>query len=76
LKINEGIKFLSFIGVTEGQLCANWKLPYLPYKVIFLNYSFSRVMAEWGKGDPRWIVEERPDGMKNTDIFFYLNSYF
>jgi len=18
-------------------------------------------MAEWGKGDPRWIVEERPD---------------
>lgn len=19
-------------------------------------------MAEWGKGDPRWIVEERPDG--------------
>ena len=21
-------------------------------------------MAEWGKGDPRWIVEERPDGRR------------
>lgn len=21
-------------------------------------------MAEWGKGDPRWIVEERPDGKR------------
>jgi hypothetical protein len=25
-------------------------------------------MAEWGKGDPRWIVEERPDGMKKKII--------
>ncbi len=26
-------------------------------------------MAEWGKGDPRWIVEERPDGK-----IFFSNS--
>jgi hypothetical protein len=29
-------------------------------------------MAEWGKGDPRWIVEERPDGeqkKKNSNFF-------
>ncbi len=27
-------------------------------------------MAEWGKGDPRWIVEERPDGKqkKNSNL--------
>jgi hypothetical protein len=28
-------------------------------------------MAEWGKGDPRWIVEERPDGKKKKK----QNSY-
>lgn len=27
-------------------------------------------MAEWGKGDPRWIVEERPDGKKINNIYF------
>ena len=27
-------------------------------------------MAEWGKGDPRWIVEERPDGKKKKNIEF------
>ena len=27
-------------------------------------------MAEWGKGDPRWIVEERPDGK----ILIVLNN--
>ena len=26
-------------------------------------------MAEWGKGDPRWIVEDRPDGKKEIIIF-------
>ena len=32
-------------------------------------------MAEWGKGDPRWIVEERPDGKrrKKFEIFFSIN---
>jgi len=25
-------------------------------------------MAEWGKGDPRWIVEDRPDGKKKIRI--------
>jgi hypothetical protein len=35
-------------------------------------------MAEWGKGDPRWIVEDRPDGKKkylfllNKIVFFQL----
>ena len=33
-------------------------------------------MAEWGKGDPRWIVEERPDGKKTNDTFFYLKYNF
>ena len=23
--------------------------------------SYFRTMAKWGEGDPRWIVEERPD---------------
>ncbi|XP_011503933.1 PREDICTED: activator of 90 kDa heat shock protein ATPase homolog 2-like, partial [Ceratosolen solmsi marchali] len=26
-----------------------------------LFYSVSKEMAKWGEGDPRWIVEERPD---------------
>ena len=26
-------------------------------------------MAEWGKGDPRWIVEDRPDGKSNAFVF-------
>jgi activator of HSP90 ATPase len=25
------------------------------------TFNSKEVMAEWGKGDPRWIVEERPD---------------
>jgi len=33
-------------------------------------------MAEWGKGDPRWIVEERPDGKKNNNILFFFNRLF
>ncbi len=37
----------------------------------FLSQSFLFEMAEWGKGDPRWIVEERPDGKKNNDILFF-----
>jgi hypothetical protein len=31
-------------------------------------------MAEWGKGDPRWIVEDRPDGKKLT-IFSPILKY-
>ena len=27
-------------------------------------------MAEWGKGDPRWIVEERPDGKRKRILTF------
>ncbi len=30
-------------------------------------------MAEWGKGDPRWIVEERPDGKRNKTRMFLCN---
>ncbi len=37
-------------------------------------------MAEWGKGDPRWIVEERPDGekKKNSNSFCIIskNNFF
>jgi hypothetical protein len=34
----------------------------------------SHSMAEWGKGDPRWIVEERPDGSKKkTYLLIFLN---
>jgi len=36
-------------------------------------------MAEWGKGDPRWIVEERPDGTKifpRTSILSNFLVYF
>ena len=29
-------------------------------KVVF--FDFSSIMAKWGEGDPRWIVEERADG--------------
>jgi len=29
-------------------------------------------MAEWGKGDPRWIVEERPDGEKKNRILIFF----
>ena len=35
-------------------------------------------MAEWGKGDPRWIVEERPDGRRiliNSVIKIFSFSY-
>ena len=28
-------------------------------------------MAEWGKGDPRWIVEDRPDGKKMNILWLF-----
>ena len=31
-----------------------------------VNWRYSFVMAKWGQGDPRWIVEERPDA-KNVN---------
>jgi hypothetical protein len=30
-------------------------------------------MAEWGKGDPRWIVEERPDGKRKRISILFCN---
>jgi len=33
-------------------------------------------MAEWGKGDPRWIVEERPDGTRNEILVIFYNLFF
>lgn len=34
-------------------------------------------MAEWGKGDPRWIVEERPDGRsRNSSRYSRMFSAF
>ncbi|UJR13969.1 hypothetical protein I4U23_000972 [Adineta vaga] len=33
-------------------------------------------MAEWGKGDPRWIVEDRPDGKKKKLLSFIRFIYF
>lgn len=33
-------------------------------------------MAEWGKGDPRWIVEERPDGNDEKTLRFFSNIRF
>ena len=33
-------------------------------------------MAEWGKGDPRWIVEERPDGKKTVKNSNYIPLLF
>ncbi len=59
---------MTFIGSIDDQLCENWKLCQVLY---FLSQSFLFEMAEWGKGDPRWIVEERPDGKKNNDILFF-----
>jgi hypothetical protein len=32
-------------------------------------------MAEWGKGDPRWIVEDRPDGKKMNFIDYLKYSF-
>jgi hypothetical protein len=35
------------------------------WRTLFKSFDknpFRLTMAEWGKGDPRWIVEERPDG--------------
>ena len=37
------------------------------------NRNYSRHMAEWGKGDPRWIVEDRPDGKKKS---FDLHQFY
>lgn len=30
-------------------------------------------MAKWGEGDPRWIVEERPDGTNVNNWHWYEN---
>ena len=42
-----------------------WKSNFVFYFCLsFLNLSqpeISEKMAKWGEGDPRWIVEERPD---------------
>jgi hypothetical protein len=45
----------------------------LPFHHSEINHL--REMAEWGKGDPRWIVEERPDGKKINDMFFYFKCH-
>ena len=31
-------------------------------------------MAKWGQGDPRWIVEERPDAT-NVNNWHWFGSY-
>jgi len=36
--------------------------PFLHIVYFFKEDYIYQLMAEWGKGDPRWIVEERPDG--------------
>ena len=41
--------------------------------------SATGLMAEWGKGDPRWIVEDRPDGMREAGfrcVSHAFNDYF
>ena len=30
-------------------------------------------MAKWGEGDPRWIVEERPDATNVNNWHWYDN---
>lgn len=36
------------------------------------------IMAKWGEGDPRWIVEERPDAanVNNWHWYVYMFYYF
>lgn len=29
-------------------------------------------MAKWGEGDPRWIVEERPDATNVNNWHWYI----
>lgn len=40
-----------------------------------MSVLFRRTMAKWGEGDPRWIVEERPDATNVNNwhwwIFFF-----
>lgn len=33
-------------------------------------------MAKWGEGDPRWIVEERPDATNVNNWHWFVNSVF
>lgn len=32
-------------------------------------------MAKWGEGDPRWIVEERPDATNVNNWHWYDKIY-
>ena len=31
-------------------------------------------MAKWGEGDPRWIVEERPDATNVNNWHWYVSN--
>lgn len=41
---------------------------------IFLSYFVGKVMAKWGEGDPRWIVEERPDATNVNNWHWYVRT--
>lgn len=32
-------------------------------------------MAKWGEGDPRWIVEERPDATNVNNWHWYIRFF-
>ena len=36
-------------------------LPLQTVSLVLYDESVAGSMAKWGEGDPRWIVEERPD---------------